>query len=243
MVQQIDLLQIDDQGSFACCWCCSIRCVSLLGFALMAHALMAHHALIGRYYYNKWMTQRIHAALLELHLPAVAARTSLPLPWSHHGQGNAAQGAAPFSLPAGDSQQLMAAADALLGPDAEAVLAAAATAAGLQTISNPDNGCSKSSPVMSGTSQQFQPQQLYELPRPILEKLLSLDAGDLDLMIQHPRALQGQVRSGVVAALAARQNWHGQPSLESANSQPTRTTTRTHKSRQRTTGENSLTLG
>jgi hypothetical protein len=170
----------------------------------MALALMAHHALVGRYYYNKWMTQRIHTALLDLHLPAVAARTSLSLLCSHHGQGNDVQGAAPFSLPAGDPQQLMAAADALLGPNSEAVLAAAATAAGLQTNSNPDNGCSKSSPVMSGASQQLQPQQLYELPRPVLEKLLSLDAGDLDLMIQHPRALQGQVSSWVVAALAAR---------------------------------------
>ena len=35
-----------------------------------------------------------------------------------------------------------------------------------------------------------------QLPAPVVDKLLQLDAGELDLMIQHPLALRGQVRSG-----------------------------------------------
>ncbi|WIA19044.1 hypothetical protein OEZ85_003701 [Tetradesmus obliquus] len=41
--------------------------------------------------------------------------------------------------------------------------------------------------------QQQQQQQVLQLPEPVVSKLLSLDAGDLDLMIQHPAALQAQV--------------------------------------------------
>ena len=37
-------------------------------------------------------------------------------------------------------------------------------------------------------------EELPGLPEPGMEKLLEVDAGDLDLMIQNPLALQGQVR-------------------------------------------------
>eukprot|EP00775_Hariotina_reticulata_P006773 gene6773-6990_t len=145
------------------------------------------------YYYNKWMTQRIHAALLELHLPAAAAKASLSLTGSSgsSGSGDEDGTAALFSLPpAGDPQRLLTAADALWGPSAEVVLAAAATAAGLEVDRHQGNDCSQPPSAMSELHHQ---QQLYKLPRPVLEKLLSLDAGDLDLMIQHPSALQAQV--------------------------------------------------
>jgi hypothetical protein len=35
--------------------------------------------------------------------------------------------------------------------------------------------------------------RVLQLPEPVVSKLLALDAGDLDLMVQHPVALQGQV--------------------------------------------------
>jgi hypothetical protein len=34
---------------------------------------------------------------------------------------------------------------------------------------------------------------VLQLPEAVVDKLLSVDAGDLDLMVQHPVALQGQV--------------------------------------------------
>lgn len=34
---------------------------------------------------------------------------------------------------------------------------------------------------------------MLQLPEPVVSKLLSMDAGDLDLMVQHPVALQAQV--------------------------------------------------
>jgi hypothetical protein len=165
--------------------------------------------LCGRYYYNKWMTQRIHTALLELHLGC--------------------------SLGSGTSQQLLEAAEAAAdepaiaaaaaaagfitpGQQAAAAAAAAAQAALPAPGSVDDSSSSEESPAAedggrinktnagsnlsvkssAGEHQQLVQQQqqgtLLQLPEPVVSKLLSLDAGDLDLMIQHPAALQAQVR-------------------------------------------------
>lgn len=43
------------------------------------------------------------------------------------------------------------------------------------------------------SSSRAHPKLQLQLPEPVMSKLLSLDAGDLDLMVQHPVALQGQV--------------------------------------------------
>jgi hypothetical protein len=173
-------------------------------------------AAIGcRYYYNKWMTQRIHTALLELHLGC--------------------------SLGSGTSQQLLAAAEAAAD---EPAIAAAAAAAGFITlgqqaaaaaqaalpapgaVDDSSSNCSEGSPAAAdggcisnpSTSsnllksfagdhqqllevQQLQQGPLLQLPEPVVSKLLSLDAGDLGLMIQHPAALQAQVFEWL-------QHWH-----------------------------------
>lgn len=113
----------------------------------------------ARYYYNKWMTQRIHTALLELHL-------GCPLSGAGISEGTTAQ-------------QMMLAAQA--AAEAPAVAAAAEAAGFLPRLS---------SDSIAGQQQQ---QQLLQLPGPIVDKLLSVDAGDLDLMIKHPTALQAQV--------------------------------------------------
>jgi hypothetical protein len=164
-----------------------------------------------RYYYNKWMTQRIHIALLELHLGC--------------------------SLGSGTSQQLLAAAEAAAEEPAIAAAAAAAgfvtpgqQAAAAQAALPAPGACNDSSSEESpaagerasvtstsiymmksstGQHQQLvevgQQQQgpLLQLPEPVVSKLLSLDAGDLDLMIQHPAALQAQVCEGF-------QHWHAE---------------------------------
>jgi hypothetical protein len=55
--------------------------------------------------------------------------------------------------------------------------------------------------------QRFMAQRIHEhtpeLPAPVMDKLLAMDAGDLDLMIKHPPALEGQVRASASAAAAA----------------------------------------
>lgn len=166
---------------------------------------------IGRYYYNKWMKQRIHTALLELHLGC--------------------------SLGTGSSQQLLEAAQAEADTPAIAAAAAAAgfltstqtvheaavtaaggarsgrqggvnfsggkmadPAAGRSLRSADQHGALSSSHQLQQQSRQLVPIQLQQqqqpvlhLPDPVVAKLLSLDAGDLDLMIQHPQALQAQV--------------------------------------------------
>jgi hypothetical protein len=144
-----------------------------------------------RYYYNKWMTQRMHVALLELHLGC--------------------------SLGSGTSQQLLEAAAAAAD---EPAIAAAAAAAGFTTTSaaataaaapaalpgsemdedsfNNSSGSKSNATTESAAGkqlvpQQHQQQQSLQLPELVVSKLLSLDAGDLDLLIQHPAALQAQV--------------------------------------------------
>lgn len=103
------------------------------------------------------MTQRIHTALLELHLGCALSSGQLEGP---------------------SSGQLMLAAKA--AADTPAIAAAAAAAGFLGS---------------AATEAKLQQEQelMLQLPKPVIDKLLSLDAGDLDLMIKYPTALQAQV--------------------------------------------------
>jgi len=57
----------------------------------------------------------------------------------------------------------------------------------LQRLARP----SEQGSAAASLSGHLKPQ--LQLPEPVVSKLLSLDAGDLDLLVQHPVALQGQV--------------------------------------------------
>eukprot|EP00879_Flechtneria_rotunda_P017391 GHRR01018222.1.p1 GENE.GHRR01018222.1~~GHRR01018222.1.p1 ORF type:complete len:293 (+),score=123.91 GHRR01018222.1:372-1250(+) len=153
------------------------------------------------------MTQRIHTALLQLHL-------GHPICGSSNIAGN-------NNLDGGlTHQQLLEAAEAAADTTAVAAAAAAAgfgspdhpvAAANQQTINDRDKGPAEVSATKGSTAldklgnsdkqlqltaqwQQTQQQQpVLRLPESVISKLLSLDAGDLDFMIKHPTALQAQV--------------------------------------------------
>eukprot|EP00878_Enallax_costatus_P023216 GHUV01024683.1.p1 GENE.GHUV01024683.1~~GHUV01024683.1.p1 ORF type:complete len:320 (+),score=116.31 GHUV01024683.1:1770-2729(+) len=125
-----------------------------------------------RYYYNKWMTNRIHTALLDLHLGGSLSSST--------GQ-----------LEAPSSEQLRMAAEA--AADTPAVTAAAAAAGFLTAVSPVATSAARGGGALVQADQQPGQMPMLQLPGPVVDKLLSLDAGDLDLMIKHPTALQAQV--------------------------------------------------
>jgi hypothetical protein len=164
-----------------------------------------------RYYYNKWMTQRIHTALLELQLGcSLGSGTSQQLLEAAEAAADepaiaAAAAAAGFTIPPPPAAAGTAAHAALPGPGTvEDTNSSSSSSSSSGDLMAGDCGSSSSSHAAhsSAGSQQLvelqqhpqQPQRLLQLPEPVVSKLLMLDAGDLDLMIQHPAALQAQVR-------------------------------------------------
>jgi hypothetical protein len=187
------------------------------------------------------MKQRIHLALLELHLAATLTTHQQP-----HLLDSSSSSSSSRSDSGGDSgttsgvrgvraeTSISSARGRLLlsllaeGVDEAPVVAAAAAAAGFacqtgksyQPLSLPAAAASDSStgslavvaPAASAEEEINSSSSssgggggggrygssgssggVLQLPAAVLDKLLSMDAGDLDLMVQHPVALQGQV--------------------------------------------------
>lgn len=123
-----------------------------------------------RYYYNKWMTNRIHTALLDLHL------------------GGSLIGGGQLEAPS--SEQLLTAAEAAADTPA---IAEAAAAAGFFAVAPHAAIAAGAGDTLVPFQQHPEQMPILQLAKPVLDKLLTLDAGDLDLMIKHPIALQAQV--------------------------------------------------
>jgi hypothetical protein len=181
------------------------------------------------FYYNTWMTQRIHNALLELHLgepltsgaginSAQAVLGAADVAMAHTPLLAAAAAAAGF-LPTGGGNHSAAAAAAANQPDINSMADSGSSHAapvsnqtgsgGLGVLSNGgtsgDGGADGGVPLLLGStattlavivatdSEGGAQADVLRLPAPVLDRLLQLDAGDLDLLVQHPTALQAQV--------------------------------------------------